>query len=207
MNINWFSKVLEVLKHIIKYKVPILLITGTLLFLPDNWLDRYKLKTFVDSNLQYISLIFLSIGLITLWDLYNTLLKWIKTKYYRKKSNDRLLKYLKDFDDEEKSVLREFFIFGVRNTIQLPADNATVANLISKGILVRVGEFYNQTIYGILFSFKINEKIGGDIILNHIHYPERSNKITEDWLNSHRPSFIWNIDYYQSLINGSHNRF
>lgn len=201
MNSGWFSKIIEISKNVKVYKVPLFLITSFLLFSSDDWLVKLGLNLFVVSYKQYISLIFIGTGLIAIWDYYNTLWKWIKTRYYNKKSLNLIKESLYCLVDEEKSVLREFFILK-KNTIKLPGDNATVAGLIDKGILVQVGKLVTPTIYGLLVPLKINDGIVKDILCEQIDLPSTIQEEDKYWLKTHRPPFMKNIDDLEDLING-----
>ena len=120
--------------------------------------------------------------------------------YLRHKHIKISIERLKQLDQAEKSVLREFFIQG-QNTIKLPMDNSVVAGLLDIGILSSVGQHGRHSLAGMLISMKIPDILRKKLTLQMLDLPlGKPSECDKEFLRTNRPPFSRSIEHENSLL-------
>jgi hypothetical protein len=153
---DWLSKLLGLKKIPTNFIILLWIFTGLLLYISPEVKKRFGLEEFYKDFGKYFGIVFL----LSTATLIMLIITWI----YQKINDKRLdIKYksiirdsIKNLDYHEKAVLREFYIQG-KNTLKIPMDEPTVSGLISKRILLRVGNLGEMSIVGMLFSHSISK--------------------------------------------------
>lgn len=109
------------------------------------------------------------------------------------KSQETLLQSLQDIDEDEKAVLREFYI-EQKNTIELPVDEPVVAGLIERQILKTITKNGQYSIRGLLLPVQINPQIKEHINPAMLGFTD--SKAGRRTIMESRPAFIKKIDDY-----------
>jgi len=198
---EWLSKIVDIIKIPTKYFWIILLISLILLFIPDSWLNNFKLLELRNAYHLYISLAFIITFSIVTVESTIFVYKKIKLNFSLKNYKKNLLYNISRLDPKEQSVLREFFLQN-QNTLRLPYDEPIVAGLIKKDILKIVGQLGEQSLAGVLLPIEINPVIKDDILPEQIHFP-KSNPLTKDeeeFLLNNRPDFMQEIHHHIKLF-------
>lgn len=112
------------------------IVSGILLFAPDQFLEQLKLKEFESNYGMYFGIIFIVCVAFIILSLIYFIFKKINSYFFRKKLTKQLKEKLKNLDPSEQSVLREFMITQ-RTTISMPMDHPVVSGLLDKYILIR----------------------------------------------------------------------
>lgn len=194
---EWLSKIVDIIKIPTKYFWIILIISLICLFLPDSWLNNFKLLELRNAYHLYISLAFIITFSIVTVESTLFIYKKIKSNCILKNYKKNLLNNLSRLDPQEQSVLREFFLQN-QNTLRLPYDEPIVSGLIKKGILRIVGQLGEKSLAGVLLPIEINEVIKDYILPEQIHFPI-SNPLTKDdeeFLLNNRPDFMPEIYHH-----------
>ncbi|MCU0598864.1 MAG: superinfection exclusion B family protein [Desulfobacterales bacterium] len=115
------------------------------------------------------------------------------------KKKRQSLQYVKQLDENEKSVLREFIIQG-QNTIEMPVEDKTIAGLIHKGILEQIGSKGEYSVRGlmlpVMISFACKKRLNPQIL----GMPPVLNDETRNTLIASRPKFISELSgFYKKL--------
>ena len=155
---NIFDTIIKAITLPLKIIIAIFLSSFAILIMPNGWLEKLGLTTFVAKNMQWISLVSLFTTSLIIVNIGYGLTKCItaciqkvKAKTLEKSKKENINKKLLDLDHTEKAVLREFIIKGA-HTIKLPVMEPPVTSLIKSSILESVGDFYRETTYGPLYN-------------------------------------------------------
>ena len=146
--------------------------SGALLLLPETWLRKLRLEKLAAEFGQWIGIVFLLSAVLLLLNLSAWVYRTWKTTRKQKYLKAKVIAALKELDDAEKAVLREFFIQG-QNTVRMPMDEPVVAGLISKGILRPVGSVGERALAGIVFPFVPSEMARPNVTLTLVDLPEQ----------------------------------
>ena len=153
---KFLEKLFDINKIPTKLIIVIWVSAGLILFVPEQFLTKLKLESFIQDYGKFIGISFIissAFTVIALWTFFSRL---IKRKTFSRKIRNSILKDIQNLDFHEKALLREFFING-KNTLQLPIDNDTVVGLTNKQIIYsasNTGFFY---LHGAYFPFTISD--------------------------------------------------
>jgi hypothetical protein len=140
-------------------------ITGLLLFIPSSVLDKVRLTEFLVTYGMWVGIAFVfSTGFLFV-TLYTYLTTGIANRRHAKRLKEGLIDWLKNLDDHEKAVLREFIIKS-SYTLQLPMDNSAVIGLESKRIIFRVSDTGFTYFSGAYYHYTLNKVAMEEIIKN-----------------------------------------
>lgn len=94
-------------------------------------------------------------------------------------------------DYHEQQLLREF-IFQRRNTIYLPADDLAVKGLIQKGMIHRVSEFRNVTIFspGGFDPFALDDFFRKNLKFEDLGIPDGTDEEIHNYIINARPDWV-----------------
>lgn len=112
------------------------IVSGILLFAPEQFLEQLKLKEFETNYGMYFGIIFIVCTAFIILSLIYYVIKKINSYFFRKNLTKQLKEKIKNLDPSEQSVLREFFITQ-RTTISMPMDHPVVSGLLDKYVLIR----------------------------------------------------------------------
>jgi hypothetical protein len=127
---------LEFLKLAPRYFVAVAIVSGALLFFPDDFLDRIGLSTFVKDNRQWLGLALLVSS--TLWTVFIIASGWNSTKklLLQRKVRRRVVKKLQALTEGEKEILRYYLAENTRANV-LKIDDGVVQGLVTSRIIYR----------------------------------------------------------------------
>ena len=131
-----FSDLIDFSKVPIKIFWLFVIVSGILLFAPDQFLEQLKLTEFESNYGMYFGIIFIVCVAFIILSLIYFIFKKINSFFFRKKLIKQLKEKLKNLDPSEQSVLREFMITQ-RSTLSIPMDHPVVSGLLDKYILIR----------------------------------------------------------------------
>lgn len=197
---EWLAGLFDVSKLPFKIILWVAIISGILLFCPEDFLQNLKLDEFLDIYGNYVGIVFLAaLGLViidtTLW-----ISAHAKSRFQYRKWRNNLLSELRNLDHSEKAVLREFYLQG-RKAIELPMDNATVASLKRKGIIYLVGNLGHFSMAGMLASFCLSQEVLNALTIDMIDLPSgRPSEKDKERLIRSRPDFAKRIDEEKFLF-------
>jgi hypothetical protein len=119
------------------------------------------------------------------------------SKQFNKKR--QLRRDIKHLDENEKAVLREFIIQG-DNTIELPVEDKTVAGLITKGILEKLGSKGEYSVRGLMLPLMITASAKKRMNPKMLGMPPALNDEARKALGESRPKFIADMaGFYKKL--------
>ncbi|WP_312312217.1 super-infection exclusion protein B [Empedobacter brevis] len=177
------------------------LVTGLVMFLPDNILDVLYITEFKLEYGKYFGIIFIvSISFLTI-NILLWLIKKIRIIFLKRKHFKILMKNLEELSSSEQSVIREFYILN-KPALELPYNDPIVRNLINKKIIIRISETGQVNLNnGILFPFKINDLIVNKITLELLGVDiNETNENINAFFNNNRPDWINEINYLDKLF-------
>lgn len=196
---EWLGRFFEFIKLPVKYMFATAMGAGCLLFLPDSLLARIGLDQLVASNRSIIGGIFLFASIVLAVELVIFIGQFISSWWDRRSFAATIAERIARLDEHEKAVLREFVIQG-KNTLQLPANQETVAGLISKNFLVIDSHYGERSLAGILTILKINEQVRASLTWRDIGLPEERNEESIEWVKNNRPSFMHEIEHHNRIF-------
>lgn len=129
--------IINLIGMISKSTLPFTIISGIILFLPDNILTRFKLSDFRNDNIIILGLIFIICIGFHISAFIQKIMKYTGRKISTKYSKYQTVKYISKLTDEEKDVLRTY-INEKTQTLYLSIENGVVRGLELKGIILRV---------------------------------------------------------------------
>jgi hypothetical protein len=140
-----FAKLIEVVGKSTRYIAAIALASGILLFLPADWLGKFRVDQIVDDYRSIIGIAFIASLAFVVIDLFVRFWEWVRSKLQsmREKRNAKaeVKAFISELDNSEKFILRQFFKPPGSNTIRLLEQHPGVRGLMYKGILEYVGDF------------------------------------------------------------------
>ena len=205
-SMDWIGKVLQVIKLPLKYVWLLTIASGSMLFLPSSILRKLRIADFARMHGQYIGIVFLCsailVGIsITTW-LWNAIVRAFHNRRFSRMRKDALNR----LDPHEKAILREFF-FQRKDTLRLPVDQPTVSGLLSKGVLVEVGDFGERSMACWLFSVSIDHSVKSQLTFEHFDLPEKEPTDEErEMLMNSRPAFLFEIEEHNRIFHTSWRR-
>ena len=157
---EWLARIGEIAKVPTKFTAVVAIVTGLLLFLPENLTQYLYLSQLKESFSTYISIAFLfSVGILLVeaaLALYSFVRDKNRLRKKAKSEREKIANRMNSLDSAEQSVIREFLTKG-HNTLKLPIGEPTVARLIHDGILYQVGEQGEKSRIGMLLPLAITE--------------------------------------------------
>ena len=204
---EWISRIPDLLKLPAKYFALAALVTGAILFLPDNVIRQLRVEAVPQKFGFWLGLVFLVCSSLVLVNVFSWVADQVRVRRQTAKRKKVIEEHLAKLDVAEKAVLREFFIGG-QNTIRLPLDHPVVAGLISRGVIRPVGSFGERSLAGMLFSFTISE--GAEELITPevlgiasylIDHPDGKWMVNDEgiqWITDNRPVFVAEIERHQS---------
>jgi len=200
---DWIPKILDILKLPAKLIAVLCIVSGLLLFLNDEWLQKLHVEKIESEYGIFIGVTFLVSSALLILEV--TIWAWNKIRivWLKKKLSQTAFEALQNLDTKEISVLREFYI-QAQSTLQLPMSHALVASLIDKGILEQVGSLGEHSLIGPLISLKTADEVKPYITYELLDLP--NGEPTEEeiqWVRNNRPEFMAGLDRRNDL----HYRF
>lgn len=128
-------------------------ISGILLFSGDSFLKQLSLLEFKQNYTLWIGVAFLlSIGMASI-----AAGEFLITQYKEAKLKREVKAKLKNLDNHEKVILREFYL-NQKNTVEMSFEDPTVIGLIKKGVIRQVGnQGYHSNITGGIAFFRADD--------------------------------------------------
>lgn len=197
-----FGKLADLIKLPVKYAWALAIASGLVLFLPEAALKTLNVYQLKQNYGVYIGLGFLLFFVLAIVHTASAAYSHFKRRRRFHAFNKERYESLQRLDQREKSVLREFFVQN-QNTLRLPVDDPTVAGLMSRGILVRVGKHGEGSLAGILFPLKIADDVADQLLWNMIDLSREPSDTEIDWVLNNRPDFIPEIQRHMNLFHRS----
>jgi len=114
----------------------------------------------------------------------------------------QIKKDIKRLDEEEKSVLREFFLQKA-STLEMPVEDVAVSGLIRKGILQTTRDQGQYSVSGLLLPISLSPAAGKFVRLRTVGLPSDIQNLDDkikDALARSRPQFMYDMaSFYQEL--------
>ncbi|MDQ7950156.1 MAG: superinfection exclusion B family protein [Pedobacter sp.] len=173
--------------------LPLAIVSGCFLFLPADWKVKMGIQTLSIVYSQYIGLVFLITTVFLILDIVSRIVQKIKYRIYYKKIAGYIEDHIKSLTRSEKSLLREFYITN-SDTLQLPMNHPTVAGLVSKRILIQIGNMGGMLNFEICFNYSITERAKNFISNEAIDLPRNPTDRDYRFLEENR--FTWGPDRY-----------
>lgn len=188
-----FSDLIDFNKIPIKIFVLFSIVSGILLFSPENYLTILKVNDFEKEYGKYFGIIFIVCISFIILSIITYFLQKVQFFFIRRDINNDIKIEISTLDQFEKSVIREFIIMQ-RKTLSLPIDNPTVSALLNKRILTRVSNIGDGMYFATIISKNAFKQLKEE-------YLGLSSSMSEDEMRSFlskRPK--WADDYlYQTL--------
>lgn len=208
---EWMSRIFDLSKIPTKFVGAIALLTFLVTYLPERFLESLNLLSFKEDYGSYFGLAFL----VSLAVLSVEFIVWVFFLFRRaaiKRSVARSVRdRLRDLDQSEKAVLREFIIASSR-TIKLPIEQPAVSSLINAGVLEQAAVIGSRTMVGSVFSLTLSDEANKELSLDfldleglYLNISGGGLRIKEEgwkWVMENRPSFMRELDKHQSLMEG-----
>jgi hypothetical protein len=189
-----FKDLIDFSKVPIKIFLLFAIVSGILLFAPEQFLDQLKLKEFETNHGMYFGVIFIVCLAFIILSLIYYVIKKVDSYFFRIKLTKQLKEKIKNLDPSEQSVLREFFITQ-RTTISMPIDHPVVSGLLDKYVLIRKSNIGTGTYFPMAIS-KPAENLLTELDLG-VRQGMTDDQITEVARN--RPN--WTSDYIYEIAN------
>lgn len=208
---EWVTKAIALLKLPVRIIAFFAIITGFLLFLPQNIINILKLTEFIKEYGKYFGIAFLVSAAYLLFLLIPFLYKYFKNVYSTRKREKEFLENivttLINLSYREKCLLREFIIQD-KGVIEAPIENTEVTSLINKGIIEIASRNVRRFIFGNYIFIQINKK--AIPFLNNESYGLPNSTPTPqdiDKVKRERPDYLTRIESINDLMNGRRRRY
>ncbi|MEQ5790367.1 superinfection exclusion B family protein [Muricauda sp. NFXS6] len=143
MEFSFFKGLFDINKIPAKLALVFAVVSGVLLFFPEDTLKKLQADQFVSEYGLYIGTVFLFSTALTIINVGIWFQKQIRYQIELARAKSRIKYYIRNLSPREKSVLREFYIVG--NTIKMPYDNPVVSGLIENNIIRPVSLFQSDS--------------------------------------------------------------
>lgn len=127
---------LEFLKLAPRYFIAVAIVSGALLFLSVDLLERIGLNAFVKDNKQWLGLTFLVSASLWVVFIISSCWNWVKKLLLKGKGRRRVIKKLQTLTEGEKEILRYYLAENTRANV-LKIDDGVVQGLVTKRIIYR----------------------------------------------------------------------
>ena len=131
-----FSKIADLLKLLPTYLLPMALVSGFLVFAPDDVLADFGIQGFRSDFRPWIGIVFLAYASVLLTRGGNDSFSWVKKKIVLRKSVERMQKRMNDMTPAEENILRKYVTEETR-TQRLRVSDGVVQGLVQAGVLYR----------------------------------------------------------------------
>jgi hypothetical protein len=148
---EFFSKIVELIKLPLLYVFAFFLTATCFIFLPDQILIDLGVKQIRDTYRSYIGIVFIVSFSIILVNIVALIYKVSKRKYRNYRNKRIAKKTLKDLSNAEKEILKQMLLNGT-NSFQIDITDGIHTRLESHKIIYRAA---NVSKYGTLFAFCI----------------------------------------------------
>lgn len=202
---EWLAKIVEFLKLPIRYFWVLLIVSGLGLFLPSDWLKTFGTQKLAEEYRPWLGTAFLVSFAVLAITSVETTVTHIRRKWHKRRLIVESKEAIRHLGPKEKAILREFFI-QEQDAIQLPIDQAMVAGLITKGILVQIGQYGERSLAGLLFPLSIRKEIKRTLILDDIGLPEEPTEADIQRIRDERPEFLHEIEQHNEVFHTSWTR-
>ncbi len=119
-----------------KYLSVVAVIAGSLIFLPENWLEVMGLKKLAAENKQWLGLAFIICIGVCLVAIASWAIDLVADYFQRNRIRGFVIDKLNDLTEEEKQILRYYYAKDSRsNTLRV--DDGVVQELVACGIIYR----------------------------------------------------------------------
>lgn len=200
---EWLSKISDLVKLPTKYYAILAMTTGAVLFLPTTLLKRLNLDAIPAPYGTVIGIVFIVTSVFVLVNSASWCVAWYRWRVRAGERIRRVQDKMLSLDGAERSVLREFFVYG-QTTIRLPLVNPVVAGLVAEGVLRQVGQFGRVSLHGPLFSFRLSDEASIIMDVDVLGFPDGAFEVGhsgrsiltdqgEHWLIENRPSFAYDV--------------
>ncbi|WP_353078212.1 super-infection exclusion protein B [Flavobacterium sp.] len=170
-------------------------LSGFILFAEETLLKKVHLEKLNDSNGWIIGLIFISTLGLVLVNFVMWLFKKITNRIEFFKIKKDYIKRLRNLDEYEKAVLREFYITQ-KSSIEVPMDDSTVVGLIRKKIIFVNQQFGNGFIMnGMDVAVSMSKYVEKNLKLEDINFKENMTEDEIHFIKSNRPK--WTENYWR----------
>lgn len=193
------DEILKFIKEKLKYQIIIFLTSLLILLLPNELLELLHLKHISNDYWAVIG-ISLLISSISIIISILIIVKDLFLKLYNYLANIiKLKKRLKNLDNEEKAVIREFYGYQ-RNTLDILMTEATVSGLLKSNILEITNRQCYATGVGTVCPISISEFAKKYITRILIGLPiEKASKKENIFLNNHRAEYALMLGVNEKL--------
>jgi hypothetical protein len=170
-------------------------LSGFILFAEETLLKKIHLEKLNDSNGWIIGLIFISTLGLVLVNFVMWLFRKITNRIEFFKIKKDYIERLRNLDEYEKAVLREFFITQ-KSSIEVPMDDSTVVGLIRKKIIFVNQQFGNGFIMnGMDVAVSMSKYVEKNLKLEDINFKENMTEDEIHFIKSNRPE--WTENYWR----------
>lgn len=170
-------------------------LSGFILFAEETLLKKVHLEKLNDSNGWIIGLIFISTLGLVLVNFVMWLFKKITNRIEFFKIKKDYIERLRNLDEYEKALLREFFI-KQKSSIEVPMDDSTVVGLIQKKIIFVNQQFGNGFIMnGMDVAVSMSKYVEKNLKLEDINFKENMTEDEIHFIKSNRPK--WTENYWR----------
>jgi len=157
--------------------------------LPETWLTKINLSGIVDTYGVPIGIAFVLSLSILIVEIVVVSHKRLGVSRAKAKAESNTLLALSQLDEQERAVLREYFVQG-QHTIYMPVADPVVAGLLDKGILRQIRVMYKKSIHGPLVSISLSETVKPFFNRATVDLPDHDLTPEEkEWVMQNRPSF------------------
>ncbi|WP_282628118.1 super-infection exclusion protein B [Empedobacter sedimenti] len=146
MSIISAKDIIELINLKLNKLIPILTICLTIILIPENILNNYKLSILVEYKWIFITGFLLSF-ISTLSILFSKLHSKIDLFFKKNKELKSIKNTLEQLDNYEKGFIKTFYSEN-KNTLRFDFQDSTIIGLINKGILLRNNE--------LIFKFEVD---------------------------------------------------
>ncbi|CAM4421192.1 Superinfection exclusion protein B [Pedobacter westerhofensis] len=176
-------------KKSIHILLPIFMVCGFILFLPDTYKQALHIDNLTYPYAQYLGISFLILGVLIFIDVSFKISQSIIRKRRKSKMGGYIIEYLSQLSIDEKSILREFYLAG--DEIQLlPYNHPIVLGLLSKGIIMEIGSYEDMRYGQVCFSYTITEYARKYITNQTLNIPFKMTQKDFERLSNERPFWL-----------------
>lgn len=191
---EWISKLFDINKLPFKIVFLAAMVSGIIAFAPEVWLQKLQLLEFKKSYGIGVGVVFLTSFGLTATNVVIYIFEFLRRAYRRAQWKAHLTNRLRNLDNSEQAVLREFYILG-RHTIDIPINDSTVAGLMNKGIIQVTGQHGERSLSGILWPCTLNDEAQKRITNNMVGLPDGEPTQNEwDQIRKSRPYFVSDLE-------------
>jgi hypothetical protein len=206
MAVDWLSKVFDIGKLPTKVVALFAVVAAIVLFTPSDIQQRLHTKEVLEKHGWIVGVVFLACTGLLLFNTALYLAKLLRTAFASRRRESEIRRSLEEMDRVEIAVMREFLI-EQRRTILAPMDEPSVASLLKKGILVRVGTLAQRSVAGVLVSVAPSEIANRFLDENSLGVSENLTQEEVEIIRESRPPFVTETLHLEAMRGGSRYLF